>query len=356
MISKHQDAIAFSGSFDPFTKGHEEMVKLALSLEYSKVIIIISDNKDKKTLLPKKSRIEIINYFININNLNHKVSIETHDSSSYLVDFVESLGCKSILRGFRDQIDHDYEEKIKKINYVINPKVETVILKSPKDVSHISSSVVKSIIGYLGFEKTLIKMVNQVAYKLLINFHYKPVLEKIIEDNETIDLILNHYGEPHRFYHGVNHVIDLFEKLSLFELSEFEKSILSKAIVYHDIIYNPISSTNEDDSAKLYQHHHKNSQDQVTKMILATKSHSLSPEGEDHLLDIFLDLDLSILGEDKLKFQVYEDCIREEYLMIPESVYNEKRNEIMKRLKGSYRTEIGRKLWNSNRNSNLRKY
>ena len=89
---------------------------------------------------------------------------------------------------------------------------------------------------------------------------------------------------------------------------------------------------------------------------MATKSHSESLVGENRLLDIFLDLDLSILGENSLKFKIYENSIRAEYSMIPEEVYNQKRNEIMKRLKGSYRTAIGQKLWNENRVVNLSKY
>lgn len=146
----------------------------------------------------------------------------------------------------------------------------------------------------------------------------------------TADLIVAKYSEKHRVYHNLSHISRLIQQV---DDSGDESARL--AVWFHDVVYDPKSATNEIDSAalaveKLTSLNFPQAKIEKTeKMILATQKHDAA--GLDADGELFLDIDLGILGANKNYYQKYAEAIREEYSFVPESVYREKRGEILQK-------------------------
>jgi len=111
---------------------------------------------------------------------------------------------------------------------------------------------------------------------------------------------------------------------------------IAMAIWFHDIIYNAKSKTNEEDSAAYFRAQAKKlglSSDLVETVagyILATKRHEAENIDSDRSLQIFLDIDLSILGADERRFMDYDKAIKAEYSWVPNMIYGPKRKKILR--------------------------
>ena len=129
------------------------------------------------------------------------------------------------------------------------------------------------------------------------------------------------YAEPQRAYHDWRHVEAL---LTLFEEAKpllSDPTAVLYAVLFHDAVYDPTRTDNEDRSADLLRASlagtlDASTSEQAVSLVLATKKHVV-PEGLDDAgrsdAAIFLDMDLSILGADELRFDAYEGEIRAEY-------------------------------------------
>lgn len=128
----------FPGSFDPFTKGHEDIVLKALTL-FDEVIIGIGVNSTKQCLFDLDKRIiHIKSLFVNYPN----VRILTYQKLT--VDFCKETGAQFIIRGLRDSKDFEYEKSIAHMNLEISD-IETVFLLTAQKYGAINSSIVREI-------------------------------------------------------------------------------------------------------------------------------------------------------------------------------------------------------------------
>ena len=142
--------------------------------------------------------------------------------------------------------------------------------------------------------------------------------------------ILNNYRESHRFYHTVEHLDDIYTQLH--DRGESDNDILLLATIFHDIIYDPLSATNEEDSAKYFSDIFKGDaaiKDAVSQIILDTKTHQPTTE----LSRIFCDADLNILRQAFDKLLVYEHQIFKEFQFVDFVIYKQKRIEVLNSLK-----------------------
>jgi pantetheine-phosphate adenylyltransferase len=129
----------FPGSFDPFTKGHENVVEKAYSL-FDEIIIGIGINSTKTSYYSLDSRIKHIeSLFPN----REKISVIPYQKLS--VEFCNELGASYILRGLRDVKDFEYERSIAHMNHALNSSVETVFLITDPIYNHINSSIIREI-------------------------------------------------------------------------------------------------------------------------------------------------------------------------------------------------------------------
>ena len=131
----------FSGTFDPFTIGHHELVKRALCLA-DEIIIAIGINFGKKTLFSLDERKTSIK---KIYADEKCIKVVSYDCLT--VDFAKESGVDFILRGIRNINDFEYEKNMADINRKLSG-IETVFLFSEPQYSHISSNLVRELIRY----------------------------------------------------------------------------------------------------------------------------------------------------------------------------------------------------------------
>jgi pantetheine-phosphate adenylyltransferase len=129
----------YPGSFDPFTKGHENIVLKALNL-FDEVIIGVGINTNKSTLFTLDSRIKHISSLFNNNTQVRVASYQTLTTK-----FCNENNAKFILRGLRSAKDFDYEIPIAQTNKDLNPSIETVFLISDIQYNHLQSNIIREI-------------------------------------------------------------------------------------------------------------------------------------------------------------------------------------------------------------------
>jgi pantetheine-phosphate adenylyltransferase len=144
--------------------------------------------------------------------------------------------------------------------------------------------------------------------------------------------ILRPYREPHRFYHTIDHLNDIWSQLELAGFGDNDTLLL--ATIFHDIIYDPRSATNEEDSARYFSEVFNGDdaiKDEVIQIILDTKDHL--PKSK--LSKIFSKADLNILNQPFEKLLKYEHQIFKEFQFVDHSIYKKKRIEVLNQLRDS---------------------
>ncbi len=131
----------FPGTFDPFTTGHESLVKRALTL-MDEIVIAIGVNESKKSFFPFEKRIHMI---CKLYENNPQVRVESYDTLT--VDFAKKIGANYILRGIRSVNDFEYEKSIADMNRTIS-QIETFVLFTEPSLTHISSTLVRELLRY----------------------------------------------------------------------------------------------------------------------------------------------------------------------------------------------------------------
>ena len=154
-------------------------------------------------------------------------------------------------------------------------------------------------------------------------------------DVETQKLCWNEiemaYSGKKRFYHNLNHLDFILDKLQPLKNQFKEWRIIVFAIAYHDFVYDVLKSDNEEKSASYAAEKLKKLGVQAERienckeLILATKKHLPS----DNEVNLFTDADLSILGSETDVYQMYTDNIRREYSIFPSLVYNHGRKKVV---------------------------
>ena len=134
----------FPGSFDPITKGHEEIVRRAASM-FDEIIVAVGRNTSKTTLFPEEQRIAWVkSSFQDLSN----VRAEIYDGLT--IDFCKQKNARHILRGVRNTLDFEYEMAIAHMNKSMWNEIDTVLLFSDPKWIEISSSIIREIIKNKG--------------------------------------------------------------------------------------------------------------------------------------------------------------------------------------------------------------
>ena len=131
----------FPGTFDPFTIGHESIVRRALTF-VDEVIIAIGINEQKHSLRPIEKREQMIRDLY-----KDEPRVKVMSYSNLTVDFAHEVGANTIIRGIRTVKDFEYEETIADINRKLTG-IETIFLFTEPDLASISSSIVRELMKY----------------------------------------------------------------------------------------------------------------------------------------------------------------------------------------------------------------
>jgi len=134
----------FPGSFDPFTLGHESIVKRSLSM-FDKVIIAIGYNSNKSGFFALEKR---VNWIKDVFANEPKVEVTSYQGLT--VDFCRSVNAKYILRGLRTAADFEYERAIAQVNKAMESDIESVFLLTVPEHTPINSTIVRDIVRHNG--------------------------------------------------------------------------------------------------------------------------------------------------------------------------------------------------------------
>ncbi|MGL4867062.1 MAG: pantetheine-phosphate adenylyltransferase [Cetobacterium sp.] len=135
----------YSGTFDPITKGHSEIIKRASKMT-DKLIVAVLNNSAKKTLFSLDERKEMVQEV-----LKDLENVEVVDHTGLLADYMKKINCKYIIRGLRAVIDYEYELSLAYGNYDISDgEIETIFIPSSKEYLYVSSSIVRELALYNG--------------------------------------------------------------------------------------------------------------------------------------------------------------------------------------------------------------
>ena len=134
----------FPGSFDPFTAGHLNILKRALTM-FDGVVVAVGINQDKNGFFDNASRIDIINQTI-----DGLENVEVIEYDGLTVDICRHLGIHHIVRGVRNMLDFENERAIADANRRLAPEIETIIIPTAQEFAHISSSAVRDILRHHG--------------------------------------------------------------------------------------------------------------------------------------------------------------------------------------------------------------
>jgi pantetheine-phosphate adenylyltransferase len=136
--------VVYPGTFDPFTRGHEDLVRRA-SKVFERVIVGIADSESKRPMFTAEERIAMAREV-----LTDLPQIEVIGFSGLLMGFVHSLGARVILRGLRAVSDFEYEFQMAGMNRNLYPEVETLFLTPSEQYLFMSSTIVREIAGLGG--------------------------------------------------------------------------------------------------------------------------------------------------------------------------------------------------------------
>ena len=132
------------GSFDPFTAGHFNILKRALTM-FDEVVVAVGINQDKRSFFSTEQRLDMIRQAVKD---IPGVSVLSYDGLT--IDICRKLGIKHIVRGVRNMIDFETERSVADANRRLAPEIETIIIPTAQEFAHISSSAVRDILSHSG--------------------------------------------------------------------------------------------------------------------------------------------------------------------------------------------------------------
>ena len=134
----------YSGSFDPVTFGHVDVITRASRL-FERLVVAVGVHHAKKALFGEGDRIEMLETVAREISAATGGSIEIVTFDGLVVEAARHVGASAIIRGIRNTTDFDYEAQMAGMNAVMAPEIETIFLAAAPEVRHIASSLVRQV-------------------------------------------------------------------------------------------------------------------------------------------------------------------------------------------------------------------
>ncbi len=148
----------YPGSFDPITKGHEDLIHRSLEF-VDQLIVAVAVNVAKQPLFSLDERVALIKQAVPDKRL------EVQAFEGLLAEFAKKVGASVIIRGLRAVSDFEYEFQMALMNRNLAPKIETVFLVPAFDLTFVSSSLVREVARFGGDVSQLVDPTVQKALK-----------------------------------------------------------------------------------------------------------------------------------------------------------------------------------------------
>ena len=134
----------YPGSFDPFTKGHQNIIERGVRV-FGQVVVAVAHNTSKKTIFTLQERVDLLNEIF-----RGRDDVKVDYFEGLLVDYAKKMGTNVVLRGMRTVSDFEYELQMALANKTLSPELETVFMVTDSEFSHISSSVIREVVSLGG--------------------------------------------------------------------------------------------------------------------------------------------------------------------------------------------------------------
>ncbi len=129
----------YPGTFDPLTRGHEDLVRRSSGL-FKKLIVGVADSRTKKPFFTMEERLQIANEV-----LSHYQNVEVVAFTGLLKDLVREHNARVIIRGLRAVSDFEYEFQMAGMNRYLMPEAETLFMTPSDQYQFISGTIVREI-------------------------------------------------------------------------------------------------------------------------------------------------------------------------------------------------------------------
>lgn len=125
----------FPGSFDPFTKGHEAILRRVLPL-FDHIVVAVGVNSEKHNMFSAEERVERIREI-----LSDCTNVEVTSYTGMTIDLCHKMGAQCIIRGIRTAKDFEYEQLVASVNRRQDPSIETLLVMADAEHRDISSTL-----------------------------------------------------------------------------------------------------------------------------------------------------------------------------------------------------------------------
>jgi pantetheine-phosphate adenylyltransferase len=149
----------YAGSFDPITRGHEDLIRRSLAF-VDRLVVAVATNIAKQPLFTLDERVGFIRAAVGDDQ-----RVEVRQFDGLLVDFARSVGAGLIIRGLRAVSDFEYEFQMALMNRHLSPGLETVFMVPSLDTTYISSSLVREVAKFRGDVSGLVHPVVATALR-----------------------------------------------------------------------------------------------------------------------------------------------------------------------------------------------
>lgn len=134
----------YAGSFDPITRGHEDLIRRTLGY-VDRLVVAVATNISKQPLFSLDDRVRFIKA-----SIGAEPRVEVRQFDGLLVDFARDLGATLSIRGLRAVSDFEYEYQMALMNRHLYPPLETLFMVPALDLTYLSSSLVREVARYGG--------------------------------------------------------------------------------------------------------------------------------------------------------------------------------------------------------------
>ncbi len=134
----------YPGSFDPVTRGHEDIIRRSLAFA-DKLIVAVAVNVSKEPLFTLEERVTLLEQA-----LHDAEHVEVQAFDGLLADFARTVGASMVVRGLRAVSDFEYEFQMALMNRQLHSELETVFLTPALDHTFLSSSLVREVASFGG--------------------------------------------------------------------------------------------------------------------------------------------------------------------------------------------------------------
>jgi pantetheine-phosphate adenylyltransferase len=136
--------VVYPGTFDPFTRGHEDLVRRAARL-FDTVVVGVADSEAKRPFFDIADRVEMAREV-----LAPLPNVTVTSFSSLLLQFVREQRARAVMRGLRAVSDFEYEFQMAGMNRRLDPEVETLFLTPSEEYTFVSATIVREIAKFGG--------------------------------------------------------------------------------------------------------------------------------------------------------------------------------------------------------------